>query len=195
MFSVNIDKLMKMTPQEAESYAKSADTIDGMIAEAGKILSVIGNGISSFKLAAAFMEKEKRVLFVDADIDQEVFLGKYKLGKNLKGILDYVKGESAAKDLICVTNRAKLDVVFTGSTEDTEHFLVEDSDLRTALEEYAAEYDLVIVQSDAEGKVASICDETVLIMENDSYSEFSAEVTVKELDEKGCLVLGVIIDE
>lgn len=195
MFSVNIDKLMKMTPQEAESYAKSADTIDGMIAEAGKILSVIGNGISSFKLAAAFMEKEKRVLFVDADIDQEVFLGKYKLGKNLKGILDYVKGESAAKDLICVTNRAKLDVVFTGSTEDTEHSLVEDSDLRTALEEYAAEYDLVIVQSDAEGKVASICDETVLIMENDSYSEFSAEVTVKELDEKGCLVLGVIIDE
>lgn len=184
-----------MTPQEAESYAKSADTIDGMIAEAGKILSVIGNGISSFKLAAAFMEKEKRVLFVDADIDQEVFLGKYKLGKNLKGILDYVKGESAAKDLICVTNRAKLDVVFTGSTEDTEHSLVEDSDLRTALEEYAAEYDLVIVQSDAEGKVASICDETVLIMENDSYSEFSAEVTVKELDEKGCLVLGVIIDE
>lgn len=184
-----------MTLQEAESYAKTADTIDGMIAENGKILSVIGNGMSSFKLAAAFMEKEKHVLFVDADIDQEVFLGKYKLGKNLKGILDYTKGESTAKDLICVTNRARLDVVFTGSTQDTEHFSVEDSNLRIALEEYAAEYDLVVVQSDVEGRVAALCDEAVVIMENDSYSEFSAEVTVKDLEKKGCLVLGVIINE
>lgn len=184
-----------MTPQEAESYAKSADTIADMIAENGTILSVVGNGISSFKLAAAFMEKEKHVLFVDADIDQEVFLGKYKLGKNLKGILNYVKGESIPKELICVTNRAKLDVVFTGSTEGTEHLILEDSNLRTALEEYASEYDLIVVQSDREGKVAALCDETVLIMEDADYSELSAENKVKELDQKGCLVLGVIIDE
>lgn len=195
MFSVNIDKLMKMTPLEAESYAKSADTIDGILTDSGNILAVTGNGLSSFKLAAAFMEKGKRVLFIDADINQEVFLGKYKLGKNLKGILDFLRGETEAESLICVTNREKLDVVFTGNTEGMEHFVIQDSNLRTALDIYAEEYDLVVVQSDVEGRVASVCDETVMIIEKDNYSELSAEMRVKELDKKGCLVLGVIIDE
>lgn len=192
MFSVNIDKLMKMTPLEAESYAKAADTIDSMIADSGNILSVVGNGMSSFKLAAAFMEKEKHVLFVDADIRQEVFLGKYKLGKNLQGILDFARGEGTAKDLICVTNRAKLDVVFTGSVED---MVFDESNIRTALEEYASEYDIVLVQSDDSGKMAALCDETVLMMEETSYSELSAQMRVKELDKNGCTVLGVIVDE
>ena len=79
MFSVNVDKLMKMTPLEAESYAKAADTIEGMLTDSENILSVTGNGLSSFKLAAAFMEKGRKVLFIDADINQEVFVGKYKL--------------------------------------------------------------------------------------------------------------------
>ncbi|MFR5398990.1 MAG: hypothetical protein ACLTH3_02825 [Lachnospira sp.] len=42
----------------------------------GNMLAVVGSGMSSFKLAAAFMEKEKRVLFADADFSQEVFFGK-----------------------------------------------------------------------------------------------------------------------
>ena len=92
MFSVNIDKLIKMTPLEAESYAKAADSLENLLADKGNMLAVVGSGMSSFKLAAAFMEKEKRVLFADADFSQEVFLGKYKLGKNLKGIFDYTQG-------------------------------------------------------------------------------------------------------
>ena len=195
MFSVNVDKLMKMTPLEAESYAKAADTIEGMLTDSENILSVTGNGLSSFKLAAAFMEKGRKVLFIDADINQEVFVGKYKLGKNLKGILDFLRGETEINDLICVTNRANLDVVFTGSTEGMEHFSIQESDLRTALEFYADKYDIVVVQSDDEGRVASVCDQTVLIIEKDNYSELSAEMRVKELDKKGCFVLGVIIDE
>jgi hypothetical protein len=45
------------------------------------------------------------------------------------------------------------------------------------------------------GNVAAICDKAVLIVDKDDYSEMAADVRVKELDEKGCLVLGVIIDE
>ena len=59
-------------------------------------------------------ERKTSVLFADADFSQEVFLGKYKLGKNLKGIFDYTQGEGTAKDIICVTNREKLDVCVYG---------------------------------------------------------------------------------
>ena len=33
----------------------------------------------------------EKVLFIDADIMSEIFLGKYKLGKNLKGVADFLK--------------------------------------------------------------------------------------------------------
>lgn len=195
MFSVNIDKLMKMTSLEAESYAESAQRVGAMLTRDEHILSVIGNGIAAFKLAAAFMEQDKRVLFVDADIEQEIFLGKYKLGKNLKGIIDVVKEEAEPDDVICVTNRKNLDVVFTGSIEEGERVSIEDGGFRGALERYEEQYDLIVVLSDDLGNVAAICDKTVLIVEKNDYSELSADVRVKELDEKGCLVLGVIIDE
>jgi MinD-like ATPase involved in chromosome partitioning or flagellar assembly len=195
VFSVNIDKLMKMTSLEAESYAESAQRIDTMLTPDEHILSVIGNGIAAFKLAASFMEQDKKVLFVDADIEQEIFLGKYKLGKNLKGIVDVVKEKAEPDDVICVTNRKNLDVVFTGSIEEGERVSIEDGGFRGALERYEEQYDLIVVLSDDLGNVAAICDKTVLIVEKNDYSELSADVRVKELDEKGCLVLGVIIDE
>jgi MinD-like ATPase involved in chromosome partitioning or flagellar assembly len=186
---------MKMTSLEAESYAESAQRVGAMLTRDEHILSVIGNGIAAFKLAAAFMEQDKRVLFVDADIEQEIFLGKYKLGKNLKGIIDVVKEEAEPDDVICVTNRKNLDVVFTGSIEEGERVSIEDGGFRGALERYEEQYDLIVVLSDDLGNVAAICDKTVLIVEKNDYSELSADVRVKELDEKGCLVLGVIIDE
>lgn len=195
MFSVNIDKLMKMTSLEAESYAESAQKIDTMLLPNEHILSVIGNGIAAFKLAAAFMEQDKKVLFIDADIEQEIFLGKYKLGKNLKGIIDVVKEEVEPEDVICVTNRKNLDVVFTGSIEEGARVSIEDGGFREALEYYEEQYDLIVVLSDDLGNVAAICDKAVLIVDKDDYSEMAADVRVKELDEKGCLVLGVIIDE
>ena len=52
MFSVNIDKLIKMTPLEAESYAKAADSLENLLADKGNMLAVVGSGMSSFKLAA-----------------------------------------------------------------------------------------------------------------------------------------------
>ena len=43
MFSVNIDKLIKMTPLEAESYAKAADSLENLLADKGNMLAVVGD--------------------------------------------------------------------------------------------------------------------------------------------------------
>ena len=48
MFSVNIDKLIKMTPLEAESYAKAADSLENLLADKGNMLAAGGRGIRSF---------------------------------------------------------------------------------------------------------------------------------------------------
>ena len=49
MFSVNIDKLIKMTPLEAESYAKAADSLENLLADKGNMLAVVGSGMSLWK--------------------------------------------------------------------------------------------------------------------------------------------------
>ncbi len=40
-----------------------------------------------------------------------------------------------------------------------------------------------------------VCDETIVMLKQSDYSEMSSEVKVKQLDEAGCYVLGVVVNE
>ena len=95
MFSVNVDKLTGMTESEHHSYS---DTVDAIIKECDKnyrIIATHGEPLMAFKLASVIHEKGKKVIFVDADVSEEIFLAKYKLGKNLKGFTDYFQEDEA----------------------------------------------------------------------------------------------------
>ena len=108
MFSVNVDKLTGMTESEHHSYS---DTVDAIIKECDKnyrIIATHGEPLMAFKLASVIHEKGKKVIFVDADVSEEIFLAKYKLGKNLKGFTDYFQEDEAIHDLVCKTNRRTL---------------------------------------------------------------------------------------
>lgn len=195
MFSVNVDKLIKMTPEETKSYAVTAEAILKKAEGQCRTVAVVGGNISSFKLASAFMEKGRSVLFIDADTTEEVFLSKYRLGKDLKGFTDYLLRDVPAESLICVTNRERLDIIFTGDIQDMSPDNITADKMQQMFEECLDTYDLIVIQSDEEGCIAACCDSTVIIMESSEYSEAACEVKVDELNEKGCLVLGVVIDE
>lgn len=195
LFSVNVDKLIKMTPEESKSYAAAAKAVLKKAQGCCGTIGVVGGEISSFKLASALMEQGNRVLFMDADITENVFLNKYRLGKNLKGLTNYLAGEAAAEELICVTNREKMDIIFTGPIELASAHKINQDIMRRLFAECLSNYDYVVVQSDDSGKAASFCDGTVLFMEAPAYSETAGEVKVDTLNGQGCVVLGVIIDE
>ena len=85
MFSVNVDKLVKMTVKEAEDYSHTVDTIISRIKQEKSInvsqemkisIGVIGDGVSAFKLASEFSNLGKKVLFIDGDVSLDIFLGK-----------------------------------------------------------------------------------------------------------------------
>lgn len=67
MFSVNIDKLIKMTPLEAESYAKAADSLENLLADKGNMLAVVGSGMSSLNLQR-HLWKKKNVYYLSMQI-------------------------------------------------------------------------------------------------------------------------------
>lgn len=194
MFSVNVEKILKMTDSEHDCYLSSANKVLELMGHDNTVLGTIGDGVLAFKLAGTIHELGKSVLFVDADMKEEIFLSKYRLGKDLKGVTSFLSGSEDARDLVCITNRNDFDVVFTGNVDDINIKNIEPSSLRDLFDNYV-DYDYVIVHSDEMGKAASCCDRTVLMLQQADYSELSAEQKVKNLDKQGCMVLGVIINE
>ncbi len=194
MFSVNVDKILNMTDNEHNCYLSLANKIMSIMGEDNTILGTVGDGVLAFKLAGTFHELGKSVLFIDGDMKEEIFLSKYRLGKDLKGVTSYLSGSEDARDLVCITNRNDLDVVFTGNVDGVSIKDIDPDRLKDFIDNYV-DYDMVVVHSDESGKVAACCDRSVLMLQQADYSELGAQQKVKNLDKQGCYVLGVVINE
>ena len=171
MYSVNVDKLVKTSETQAESLLEITDNIIEGLGN-HKAFAVLGGKVDTFKIAYNIMEKGNKVLFVDGDIRTDVFLGKYKLGKSAKGVLDY-----------------------TGINEDG---VVTDDEImifKSLIDKYSKEYDYIVVDSDEDGTLAAFCGYAAIIAEKETYDEDELNNRVIQLEDKECNVLGVIIRE
>ena len=194
MFSVNIDKIVNMTDNEKKCYDEVRETVKSEL-NGGKVLAVTRNGIGAFKIAYSFVSDGEKVLFIDADIMSEIFLGKYKLGKNLKGFTDYFQEDDAIHDLVCKTNRKNLDIIFTGETQEFDKADILDSEFSDFRDCLVEQYDYVIVHTGDNYDIAAKCDASVILLKQSDYSEMSAESKVDFLDSNGCFVLGLVVEE
>ena len=195
VWAVNVDKLTGMTESEHHSYS---DTVDAIIKECDKnyrIIATHGEPLMAFKLASVIHEKGKKVIFVDADVSEEIFLAKYKLGKNLKGFTDYFQEDEAIHDLVCKTNRKNLDIIFTGETQEFDKADILDSEFSDFRDCLVEQYDYVIVHTGDNYDIAAKCDASVILLKQSDYSEMSAESKVDFLDSNGCFVLGLVVEE
>lgn len=191
MVSVNIDKLVTMTDEQLAAYMNVAA---GLVGEFdNKTISVVGNPLVAFKLAVKIMNCDKNVIFVDGDCAKSVFLGKYKLGKDLSGVCEYITGEKEADDLFCKTNYDNLKIVFTGNVEEKQADFASEK-FNKLIETYKEECDIVVVAAGSSAEVAKKCDGTVVIMDGAEYSEEAAKKAVDELMAKGCNCAGIILE-
>ncbi|MGN0328013.1 MAG: AAA family ATPase [Lachnospira sp.] len=194
MFSVNINKLVDASDNENESLKEiTGNLLDAM--ENNRTLAVVNGGVSAFKIAYNIVKTGKTVLFIDGDISSNVFLGKYKLGKNMKGLVDYLKKPDNKYELICLTNNNDMDIMFTGGEEDTHISDDEKMILKSLLDKYLKEYDYIVVNSDEEGTLAMYCRGAVVLVDESQYDEAEVEQNVEKLETLGCNVLGVVINE
>lgn len=193
MFSVNIDKLVSMTPKEETAYQEISNRV---LAKGRKFktIAVIGENGIALKLAEAIRKSENNVLFIDADFSTSVFMNKYKLGKNLKGISDYLSGSELPGNLICVTNKEDMNVIFTGDVDTHSILEQNESAFCKLMDLYRNEYDYIILEVGNDIDIAKNCDGALLIMNNGDYSQKKAKKEVNELSSKGCLILGVVIN-
>lgn len=194
LYIVNIDKLIEMAPKQEVAYQELCNQIlaKGRII---KTIAVIGEHGIAFKLGEFLRRAENNVLFIDADYSSSVFLNRYKLGKNLKGIYNQVSDyESSLNDLICATNRENYKIIFTGNVDKNFNFEATTDKFCNILNSYKNDFDYIILEVGDNTDVAKSCDAAILVMDNKDYSQKNAKNQVNRLTENGCLVLGVIIN-
>lgn len=193
MFRVNVDKLVAMnSAKEKNAY----DILSDKILKSPKgyrAIAVMGSSETAFKLADTIAENNK-VLFIDADFSSSVFMGKYKLGKSLKGICDYLNGTALLEDLLCYTNKDKLDVIFTGDADT--HALMEKNEtaFKKLIDIYKKQYNYIVLDATQNIDIAKNCDASLLVVDEKDYSVKKAKKEVESLDFQGCMVIGVALN-
>ena len=194
MFSVNIDKLVEMTPTEKESYA---EVVNSIVEQSDKIktLAIVNGGVNTFKIAYEFVRRGLKVLFIDGNIKSDTFLGKYRLGKDMDGVADYLRNPDGDYRLICQTNQPDLNIVFTGNIGSQPLTEQERYVTKSLIREYRDVYDYIIMDADDDGSLAKYCVRTAIMVNEDEYSENYVNSLADHLEKNGCKILGVITAE
>ena len=194
MFSVNIDKLIDVSSTELDTYKDLAENVIKEL-NGEKTFAVITGGMGAFKLAYCVHLMGKKVLFIDADISSDIFVGKYKLGKNIAGVMDFLRDVDKAGDIVCHTNKEDFDVIFTGNIDGDS--LNNDNELimKGLIDSYSKIYDLVLVDSDISGIAAKYSSAAVVMVDENHYIEDEVEKYTEKLEALGCNILGVVLNE
>jgi len=193
LFSVNIDKLISMTPKEETAYQELCNRV---LAKGRKFktIAVIGDNGIALKLAETIRKSQNNVLFIDADFSTSLFMNKYKLGKNLIGISNYLSGSSLPDNLICVTNKEDMNIVFTGDVDTHSILERNETAFSKLMNLYKNDYDYIILEVGNDIDIAKQCDGALRIINNADYSQKKAKKEINVLSSEGCLILGVIIN-
>ena len=120
-------------------------------------------------------------------------MGKYRLGKNLEGLSEYLDNMQNSSKVLCLTNKSDLNIVFSGEATRQNLTAAEEEKLKEFLDDNIDDYDYIILEAGKSVEVARNCTATIMLLDNASYSPRSAREKIEAYDNEGCLVLGVVL--
>ena len=161
-----------------------------------------GKSEVSFRLAQAFAEDGKKVLYIDADIRKSVTVARYGVDRETKGLSHYLSGQTKnLEDVIYETNIDNLSMIFTGAKAPNPAELLGRPKFAKMLETLKEQYDFIILDCPPLGSVidavlvAKNCDGTILVVESDNVSYKMVQNVKKQLDQSDCKILGVVLNK
>ena len=161
-----------------------------------------GKSEVSFRLAQAFAEDGKKVLYIDADIRKSVTVARYGVDRETKGLSHYLSGQTKnLEDVIYETNIDNLSMIFTGAKAPNPAELLGRPKFANMLKTLKEQYDFIILDCPPLGSVidavlvAKNCDGTILVIESDNVSYKMVQNVKKQLDQSDCKILGVVLNK
>ena len=155
-----------------------------------------GKSTLTLGLAVSVARHQQRVLVIDADLRRPALHRSFSL-TNQSGLTDYLAGETDNVDVEQIFIQGEhIDLITSGSKTQDPVKLLSSSRFRELIEEYKADYDLILVDTppaigmvDAV-KISSICDSVLLTMRLNQVKSselLEAEALLSKLN-----VLGVV---
>lgn len=192
------------------AYREAVKTLRTNIQFAGKnIRSILitscfpneGKSDVVMQLAREFGNIGKRVVLLDADIRKSSLLSRYQIRKRIKGLSQYLSGQTSIESVLYKTNFDNVDIIFAGPTAPNPSELLTDSAFSDLLLVLRQNYDYVLVDtppiigmSDA-AIAAQSCDGSILVMESKRVSYRIAQKAKESLTNSGSHILGVVLNK
>jgi capsular exopolysaccharide synthesis family protein len=157
-----------------------------------------GKTVISLNLAKSFAELGKRVLVVDADMRNSVVAGRHTNVKRPAGLSEVLSGIEDVSECVYETQIPGLHLMFAGKCPPNPVELLGAPQFASLLENAAASYDYVIVDTPPLGLVidaavvATRCDGTMLVMARNAVRYRQAQEVVEQLKKSGARILGVV---
>lgn len=148
-----------------------------------------------------------KVILVDADIRASALQGEYGIRiqiperKRYMGLSAYLAGQCGMEDIVAKTNIPNAYMILAGGMVSNSLALLSTPRLKTLLDELAAEYDVVLVDSTPVGaivdaaQVASVCDGTLFVVQSGTIRGQELQQNVQQIQRTGSLILGYVLNQ
>ncbi|ABX41591.1 polysaccharide biosynthesis tyrosine autokinase [Lachnoclostridium phytofermentans] len=160
-----------------------------------------GKTVVSFRLATAFADSGKKVLFIDADLRKSVIISKLKIDNAVNGLSQYISGMNSLEEVIHKSNVENRDIIFTGILPPNPSEMLGSEEFKNLVKNLRDEYDYIIIDTPPLGvvidsaNVADICDGTIMVIESNKISYRFAQRVLKQLITEKSKVLGAVLNK
>lgn len=160
-----------------------------------------GKSDITFNLAVEMGKAGRKVLLLDTDIRKSNFVKRYKVGKTVRGLSEYLSGQVEKQWITYQTNYMNVDMVFAGAYAPNPSELLSDPLFKEFLQEKKEVYDYIFIDTPPLGTitdaavVAEYSDGGVLVIESEAVSYKVARKIKEQLEKSGCTILGAVLNK
>lgn len=157
-----------------------------------------GKTTIALNLAKELSQLGKKVLVVDADMRKSVVVGRNTSAANVTGLSEFLTGMEKLENSIYSTQYENLQIMFAGKYPPNPVELLSDKYFAQFIQMARETYDYVLIDTPPLGRVidaaviASICDGTILVMDEGRTRIREAQDVVRQLKKSGGKILGVV---
>lgn len=160
-----------------------------------------GKSTTSFQLAAAFAQLNKRVLLLDVDLRKSTVAQKLGFSETEKGVSHFLSGLATLEEIIYRTDIPGMDIIYAGKLVPNAAELLTGQLFKDMLDALRKTYDYVIVDTPPLGQVidcaviAADLDGIIILIDTTSNSCRVEKRIQEQIEKAGGKILGVVLNK